>query len=701
MMRLQTTTLCVLLSLVATSQAAATQGESDDEELAMVYGGTPTITLATGSKQSLRRAPAVATVITAEDIAAMGATELDQVLESVPGMHVSRNAVSYTPTYLIRGIGGGGPTNPQVLVLQNGIPMTVAYPGDGGQARGGQPLENIARIEIIRGPGSALYGAEAYAGVINIITRTAVDTQGTTVTAGAGSFNTWDASVRHGGKWGGIDAAAYLRVGSTEGHKEIITADAQTLNDSRFGTRASRAPGPVSTGYDAVDANLDLAYGQWRWRSSWKERNNVHVGAGINSALDPDSTGTSRRLTSDLSWIDPLFAHDWGVGVLASYFHYQEAFPRLMLFPAGTRLATSSFPEGLIGGPSRWDRQIRLSAYATYAGFSGHNLRLGLGHDDIDLYKVLTFKNFLLQPVGPPIPTGPQMDYGDIQPHIPPRRRWIDYLYVQDEWQLARDWTLTAGVRHDRISDVGNTTNPRLALVWDASLDLTAKLLYGEAFRAPALTELYTINPVTSGNPNLRPETIRTLEAALSWQAGKSLQVNLNVFQYDMKDIIRAVPNVAPTPGSTYKNVGAQKGHGLELDVAWDASNALRLSGNYSNQRGVDRTSEADAGYAPHHHVYGRADWRAGANLVLGGQVNRVTNRARPIGDPRPEVANYTSVDLTMRLDRHKSRWALSGAVRNLFNADIREPTLAPGTAIPNDLPMAGRSLYLQLSYRI
>jgi outer membrane receptor protein involved in Fe transport len=666
MMRLKTPCLCVLLALAGADLAVAAEVESDEDELVMVYGGTPTITLATGSKQSVRRAPAVATVITAEDIAAMGATDLDQVLETVPGLHVSSNVIGYTPNYLIRGIGVNGPTNPQVLVLQNGIPMTVSYPGDGGQARGGWFLENVARIEIIRGPGSALYGAEAFAGVINIITRPAADTPGTTVSVGGGSFNTWNTSVRHGGKWGPVDVAAYLRVGSTEGHKSIITADAQTLNDSRFGTRASLAPGPVSTGSDALDANLDMAYGQWRWRSSLKRRENVHVGAGVNSALDPTSTGTSDRLTTDLSWTDTQIAPDWGAGLLLSYFHYQELYPKLMLFPAGARLGANSFPDGMIGGPSRWDRQYRLSAYATYTGIAGHSLRLGAGHDDIDLYRVLTFKNFVLPPVGPPIPTGAQKDYGDIQPHILPQRRFVDYVYAQDEWQLGRDWTLTAGLRHDRYSDVGNT-----------------------------------INPVTNGNPKLRPETIRTLEAAVAWQVRKDLALNLNVFQYDIKDIIRAVPNPAPTPGATFNNVGAQKGHGLELDVAWDASPTLRLSGNYAHQRGVDRATETPAGYAPQHHVYARADWRLGAGLALNGQINRVMDRARPAGDLRPEVPSYTSVDLSLRMDRSKTGWSLSGSVRNLFNADIREPTLAPGTAIPNDLPMAGRSVYLQLAYRI
>jgi iron complex outermembrane receptor protein len=699
MMRRFKTSACALFALTAAAVAHAADPSVDDD-MAAVYGGNSTISLATGSKQSVRRAPAVATVITAEDIAAMGATDLDQVLETVPGLHVARNAIGYTPVYVMRGIGGGAQTNPQILMLQNGIPTTSAYTGDGGQQRAGLPLENVARIEIIRGPGSALYGAEAFAGVINIITRTAADTPGTLVTLGGGSFNTTDISVRHGGNWGPIEVAAYLRLGHTDGQKEIITADAQTVNDARFGTRASVAPGPVNTGYDALDANLDLSYGRWHWRSNLKRRENVQNGAGVNSALDPTSSGTGDRFTTDLSWTDPQFAQDWGVGFVASYFRQQEGYPRLVLFPAGTRLGGSFFPDGMIGGPLRWDQTYRLSAFASYTGFVGHSLRMGLGHDDIDLFKAQTFKNFLLPAVGAPIPTGAQVDYGDIQPHIKPQRRQVNYLYAQDEWQFARDWALTAGLRQDSFSDVGNTTNPRLALVWDASLDITAKLLYGEAFRAPALAESYGINPVSNGNPNLRPETIKTLEAALSWRARTDLQVNLNIFRYDMRDLIRAVPNVAPTPGATYQNVGAQKGQGLELDMAWDASPTLRISGNYANQRGIDQSNGADAGYAPHHQMYGRADWRLGSNLVLNGQINRVMDRARPAGDLRAEIPNYTSVDLSLSMDGTKKGWSVSGSIRNLFNADIREPSLAPGTAIPNDLPMAGRSLYLQLSYK-
>ena len=185
---------CLLLAWVGT--AAAANVAEDEADLAAIYGDKDSISLVTGSKQPLRRAPAVATVITADDIAASGATDLDEVLETVPGLHVSRSTIVNQPIYVMRGI-YSNPTNPQILLLQNGVPMTSLYSGDKGNVWGGLPLENLARIEIIRGPGSALYGADAYAGVINLITKTAAEVHGTELGARAGSFNSQDAWVQH------------------------------------------------------------------------------------------------------------------------------------------------------------------------------------------------------------------------------------------------------------------------------------------------------------------------------------------------------------------------------------------------------------------------------------------------------------------------------------------------------------------------
>ena len=637
------------------------------------------------------------------DIAVMGAKDLDQVMETVPGVHVSRSAPYYTSLYTIRGI-VGDPTNPQVLVLQNGIPINSVYRGDSGESSPGVPLENVARIEVIRGPGSALYGADAYSGVINIITKTAADTPGTEFGVRGGSFNSKDAWVQHGGKWGTVDVASYLRVGSTDGYKQTITADAATRLDNLFHTHASLAPGPVNTGYDAVDGSVNFGYDKWRLNAAYKLRDNVGMGAGVSSALDPVGKEKSERITTDLSWTDPGFSKDWGLSFTGSYLYYTEQASNYNLYPPGTTFPTGTFPNGMIGSPGRWEQQLRISGNATYSGFANQSLRIGLGHDDLNLYNTRTLKNFYLTPSGTPSPDlgfngGAVVDYSGRQPHLTPHERKIDYLYAQDEWNFARDWTLTAGVRHDNYSDFGGTTNPRLAVVWDTTLDLTAKLLYGQAFRAPAYIEQYSINPSNNGNPNLTPETMKTLEAAFSWQARKDTQVNLNLFRYDMANIIRSVLNLTAGTGSTYQNTGKQHGSGMELEAVWDASRTVRLTGNYSYQKSIDEATNQDAGIAPHDHVYVRSDWRFANSWLSSTQINRVMNRLRAAGDTRPPVPDYTTVDISMHTNG-KNQWDYSASVLNLFNATVLEPSIT-GSLIPNDLPMAPRSVWLQVMRKL
>jgi len=690
------------LTLALPASGALAQPVTDEEELALAYGDKASISIATGSRQSLRRAPAVATVITAQDIAAMGATDLDEVLEGVAGIHVGRNNQAYNPLYLIRGI--FSEFNPQTLVLLNGVPLTTMLVGNRGIGMVGMPLENVARIEIIRGPGSALYGADAFSGVVNVITKTAADTAGTELGLRVGSFDAREAWVLHGGKLGSVDFAAYFRVGRTDGFKRIVAADAQTFLDALFGTRASLAPGPVNTGRDTLDGGLDLAIDKLRLRAAYALRANVGTGAGIGSALDPVGKQRAQRVIADLSWSDVEIAKDWRMTLAASLFHYTQDFnATLQVFPPGA--FGNSFPNGMFGAPRTWERQLRLSAVATYSGLVNHHLRFGLGHDDLNQYRTQEFKNFSFITSGPlaglptPTPNGEVIEFPVADSFLMPHRRRVSYAYVQDEWNFARDWTLTAGVRRDDFSDFGGTTNPRLALVWDASLDLTAKLLYGRAFRAPATAEQHSINnPVIRGNPSLNPETIKTLEAVISWQARADTQLNLSLFRYAMKDMIRTTGTVGT---AMFNNVGGQRGRGFELEATRDLTRNLRLAGNYAWQRSIDDTSGQDAGYAPHHHLFARADWSFAASWLASVQANHVAGRKRAAGDARAPIADYTTLDLSLRTQRTKSRWSFAAAVRNLFDADVREPSLAPGTSIPNDLPMAPRSVYLEASYRL
>jgi outer membrane receptor for ferrienterochelin and colicins len=494
--------------------------------------------------------------------------------------------------------------------------------------------------------------------------------------------------VQHGGTWGGFDVAAYLRAGHTDGQRQIIAADALSGTPN-----PSLAPGPVNVGRDAIDGRFDLSRDKWRLRAGYQQRDNVGTGAGVASALDPQGKNFGERISTDLTYQDVNFAPDLDVTAQASYLHIIEK-SELTLFPAGTNLGSGVFPVGVIGNPAKWERHLRFNLSTAYTGLQSHKLRFGAGTQNDDLYRTRETKNF--DAAYAPVPL---VDVSDSAPFLRPHSRRVSYVYAQDEWAFTQDWYLTAGLRRDHYSDFGNTTNPRVALVWETAYNLTSKLLYGRAFRPPSFTELYSINnPVTLGNPNLKPETNQSAELAFAWQAASTVQANLNLFRYQMKDILRFKPN--PDGSATAQNAGRQHGQGFEVELVWDVKPNLRLSGNYAQQDSVDEATHQDAGNAPERHVYARADWRFMPRWTLDTQLNYIADRKREASDTRPPIADYHTVDLTLRNQKRNSDWDFAVKVLNLFNADVREPSPSPGL-IPNDLPLAGREWRVELSHQL
>jgi iron complex outermembrane receptor protein len=697
--------LAIPLALSFCPFAAFAQG-LPEEDLALAYGDQGTVSVATGSQVSLRRAPSVAAVVTAEDMAAMGATQLTQVLESVPGIHINYSTYG-APVINMRGIGGAGPTSPQVLVLMDGVPLVDEYRGDPGYLLARIPLENVSRIEIIRGPGSALYGADALAGVINIITKGTGDSSGGEAGMRYGTDNTFAGWGRYAGHAGPLALSGFVEGAGSDGAGQKVPADQATYLDRVFHNQSSLAPGLTHNDYQMRNAVLDAGYGDFHWRGSYYEVPSSGVDAGVSSALDPLGGEKLQRTASDMSWSNPQVLSDLGLGVQASYVYFSDQ-SHFVLFPPGAKIGPYTFSSGVVGEPERDQWQLRLSASGTYSGLIGHNLRFGAGYDDIDLFHEETHKNYLLSPAGAFIPSGvvlgvpgaPTLDFSTIQPHIRTADRRDSYGYVQDAWSFAPDWALTAGVRYDSYSDFGGTANPRVALVWDVSLDVTAKLLYGTAFRAPSFNEEYGVNPVANGNPDLRPETIRTTEAAISWQAARSLTVDMNAFHYGYDQIIAAVANPAPTPGATYQNTGGMAGNGFETQLVWDAAANLRLIVDYSFQHAMLNDNGSDPSYDPRHHLFGRADWRFLGGWQSSVQINYVADRHRAFNDPRPGAGDYATVDLAVHGSLGIPGWEISGMVRNLFNAPAAAPSLAPGTALPDDIPTDPRLLLVQTSVR-
>ena len=709
-----------LMCYAVTALAKEVPLSSDEAELSQMYGGQEMISIATGVKQPINKAPAVTTVITAEDIKAIGATDIDEVLETVPGLHVSNYNVGYKPIYTFRGV--NSPTfNQQVLVLVNGIPITNIYGGDRSVMWGGMPVQAIARIEVVRGPGSAVYGADAAAGVINIITKTKQDLNGTQVGGRVGSFDTYDGWALHGDTWAGFDVAAMLEYHDTAGQKSIVDADLQTqLDNSPLNSHASLAPGPVSLSRNNIDARLDLSRDNWRWRGGLQRRHNLGLGAGMAQALSPDSRYGSERWNTDLTYHNAQFTDNWDVQAQLSYFdtaNTPETDNRLL--PPGTVLPIGAngqldpanpigivtFPNGYIGNPSTFEQHARSSLSGSYTGFKNHMLRIGGGFNYSAMQAAST-ENFGLDPAtGKPVPfsgnQGLVTSTGTSEIYIGDHVRKNGYFYVQDEWKFVKDWAFTGGMRYDNYSDFGDTANPRMALVWETFYNLTSKLMYGTAFRAPSFSEMYAINnPVTLGNPKLRPETMDTVELAFDYRPRYDLRLGWNIFNYWWRDLIQYVPD-ANGGSATAQNTGTQAGYGTELEAEWKASDSLKLAGNYAFQKSRDQTLNHDAGNSPHHQVYLRANWDFLPNWQLSPQAKWIINRNRIAGDNRTAINDYTWVDLTLRRKQLADHWEVAFSVRNLFDVNAREPSLAGvvNAAIPNDLPLAGRNFYGEVRF--
>jgi iron complex outermembrane receptor protein len=689
----------LLLPLYANSE--------DENELAAFFGDEEFISIATGTAQPLSKAPSVASVITAKHISQLGATDLDDILKTVPGLHVSKNT-GYTPIYSFRGIHTDA--NAQVLTLINGIPITNLFHGDRNLAWGGMPVEAISRIEIIRGPGSAIYGADAFAGVINIITKASSEVSGTSSGLRYGTSNSKNFWIQTGGSVSDFGYMAIIEGRKTNGGSEKITSDSQSILDALSNTNASLAPGSINLEGDAIDTRLELTYNNFTFRAGGQIRNNTGLGAGVAQALDSSGQVASKRYNADLSYADNNFTKNIGIKATASYFQTtQEVNDDFILFPPGSTgspLNPVPYPDGIIGNPEVYERHYRANLNATFRGMARHELMGGVGYYFGEIYKTKEEKNFGIDPSSglPIFPGSPLIDVSDT-PFIflNENERENHYVFIQDIWHLADDWELTTGLRFDHYSDFGDTTNPRAALVWSARHNLTVKALYGEAFRAPSFAETgEQANPALLGNSKLEPETLKSYELAFNYKPSYDLTLDLNLFQYYWKDIIQFVPDIGGTT-RTAQNTGEQKGHGLELEATWQVNDYLSVLSNYSWQKSEDMHNDTDAANAPEKQLYIRtnASLPKGWNLTL--QANRVMDRNRAFNDPRKNIDDYTTVDFTLRKSFSNDQLELSLISKNIFNADAREPSPngQPVPSITNDLPLDRRRIYGEVRYRL
>lgn len=703
------------------SVATVHGAENTDEDLSKIYDSDALTSIATGTQKPIHLAPAVASVITAQDIQNMGATTLDEALEMVPGVHVSVSPLkSLNSLYSIRGIGSG--QNPQVLLMIDGIPVRDSYSG----ARPNTfrlPVANISRIEVIRGPSSAVHGADAFAGVINVITKSADEINGPRVGMRAGSFNSKEIWGQYGGHiddWQVVLSMESAKSDGDPGRK--VSSDLAT----HLGAPSYAATYPLQTRYDILNTRIGVRNDHWDISlSSWQQRDGGN-GPGAAQAIDPVGNSKIESFQFDTGYRFPEKLNGWEMSSRLSHQYIDEK-DIFELLPPGTvvpigndgNIGTSpnancpivpglgqaclvSFPNGVRGNPGGVFKNDSLELNALNSENSGHLIRVDIGASRQTMAPNET-KNFgpgtSAAQVGstaePWVISGTLTDMnGTRSIFVLDKKRTAWYLALQDEWQFAPDWTLTSGVRNDRYSDFGNTINPRMALVWATSYNLTSKLLYGSAFRAPSFAELYAINnPVVLGNPRLKPEKINTLELAFDYRPTFTWQHLFNTYYYKAKDLIGYAPTAV---GLVAQNLNQQDGYGFEFESKWKPSDAWQFSAAFSWQHSKILDTNSTVPDAPQRLLTTTLLWKPQYDWSVYCSTNSVMNRVRARGDTRGNIANYTFVDLTVR-NRLSESIELATSVRNLFNVVGLEPS--NGT-IPGDYPLAGRSLFAELSYQ-
>lgn len=702
--------------------AVAEQKASPDDiyNLSLAELAKVEISIATGNSTPLDRAPATASVIQAAEIRAMGARTLDDVLETVPGLHVSLSSLSRLDSvYSIRGIHTG--FNPQVLLLLNGVPVQSFIQG-GRPTLFRMPVTSIERVEVIRGPGSAIYGADAYAGVINVITKDGAAIDATEVGLRTGEFNSHELWVQTGGQLNDLGIAFDMTYQTTDGDKDRrINRDAQTSLDEIFGTSASLAPGPLATRYEVLDTHLALNMDRWQlnlW--NWHSRD-AGLGAGIFQALDQSGYDNDKVWMADFTYRFNTNPEGWDNSINTSYTRYdQEAW--FNLFPSGAVLPIGTdgninlnpdpavpkkfvaFPDGVIGNPSGSADEVKVDWISIFNGFDAHRLRFAVGvrRQELEVNERKNYGPGVINYADLPAPPAVSVIDGTLTDvsntpdvFIDDGARDIVYASLQDEWRLYRDLELTAGVRYDRYSDFGGTTNPRMALVWSANENLTTKLMYGSAFRAPSFSEQgLQNNPVTLGNPDLKPEHIDTLELSFNYRFNAGLQSTLTLFDYVAEDMIDFIEGEGTR---TAQNARDQDGQGFEWELAWKPVPQWQISGNYAFQDARDSGSNRPIADAPGQQFMVNTTWEFLPRWQVHAQANWVADRDRSEGDPRPVIDDYTLVNITLRRQSILPSLDLAVSLRNAFDEDAKEPS---GLQIPEDYPLEGRSAWLELTYK-
>ncbi|MBI2381598.1 MAG: TonB-dependent receptor [Gammaproteobacteria bacterium] len=667
-----TTALALLLAAGPVLAQSEDVFELSLEELSQVQ-----VSVASRNQESTAAAPGSVTVFTREDIQRLGARRLGDLLNLVPGVQALFEAQEGR-TNLLQGRGVPEAYGQSFLLLLDGKRLNEHYTGGFTLANRFIELGNVERVEVARGPGSALYGSNAFSGVINIVTSQ----DRRELELDLGSHRGRRAAAQYGAQGEDWQLAGFVAAYEDAGESYSGVFD-------RFG-RQDRTRDPrrlfdayVSGSYGG--AFLTLRQSRHRLEDYYEFG---RLADGLNEDMNESLLAQAGyRWESAGAWSGELALSEMRVS--------WEPLGRLAL--QGPEL-----PADLINGAHLEYRSQELTADARHAFSADHRLNLGLNLERAATPEAASVSNY--DPISGESLGAVRELHGDRYRFVGDQKRRILGVYLQDQYQWNENWSTTLGLRHDHFNDIGAATSPRLALIYTPGEADTFKLMHGRAYRAPGLGDLYDQEAgQTLGNPELEAITVRTTELAWLHQAS-AWQAGITLFDNHAENLLSGVPQ--PDGRTLVDNVGSNDNRGYELELAVEPGANWLIKLNYTRiaqnrTRGVPDASAiiAEDFGAPAFGSwilnYAAGDW----NFNLNGYWRRALPAIADEGDYHPAnaVINW----------RATPALGLQLAAYNLGDEAGAIPARSSGLGrrpdgrIERAVPLRGRELWLSLSYAL
>ncbi len=638
-------------------KSAAAAGSTEDA----IFGDIPTVISASRYEQGVNEAPASITIITAEEIRLFGYRSLSDILRYTRGFYVSddRN-YQYSG---VRGFSRPSDYNNRILLMINGHTMNEKWTGAGLIGNeSGIDVEMIDRVEIVRGPASALYGSSALFAVVNIITRGAEDLRGVNLRVGAGSFRAGTAGVFYGRSHGTSDDLVIGGSGASSGGQEHFFPE---FNDptTNFGV--------AEDADDETFGNLfaSMRRGRWTFEGKMNRRKKVIPTASYGTRFnDPDTFTVDGR-----SYAEARYDGITSGGTETSARVYFDRVVYYGDYIYDNPPITVNRDEGggdWIGAEYRISR--RLGAR--------HRIAAGAQYDyNYDIFQ----KNF---------------DENPFAVYLDQEFSFFNYsAYVQDEIQIGPRLRVNLGLRYDKWQTFGQSTHPRAAVIYAPGRRTTLKALYGSAFRAPTVYELFYDDGGLASKPNpaLEPEEITTYEIVWEQVLSRGFSMVATAYRYRVKDLINQF--LDPMDGLfQFRNLDDAKAYGMELELKGRTRRGIFLRASYTGQRAEDETTGERLTNSPAHLA------QASAAFPILKRRSSVAVQTRFMSERftfnRTETDDVFLADVIFNSGALWEPYDVSFGVRNLLNREYGDPGGAEHAQ--EQIPQDGRSFFVLFRHR-